>query len=162
MNFCSNCGAELSNGVQCANCGANFEQQTLYEAPKPTMMEAYASMWKNYAKFSGRTRRSEYWYVCLVNVIISVICSLGSTLISAELFMLISGAYSLVTLIPGLALYVRRLHDTGKSAHVLWSLFAMIIPIVNIAVIIMLIVFCCMDSTKGPNKYGESSKYYYN
>jgi len=162
MNFCSNCGTELSNGVQCPNCGANYEQHTLYEAEKPSMMDAYKSMWKNYANFSGRARRSEYWYVCLVNIIISFICSLGSSLISAELFLFISGAYSLATLVPGLALCVRRLHDTGKSGHVLWSMLAMIIPIVNLAVIIMLIVFYCADSDRGPNKYGESSKYYYN
>lgn len=162
MNFCSNCGAEFNSGMQCPNCGANFEQHTLDERPKPSIIEAYISMWKNYAKFSGRARRSEYWYIVLSNIIISIVCSIGSNLISAELFLAISGLYSLATLIPGLSLCVRRLHDTGKSAHVLWSLFAMIIPIVNIGIIIMLIVFYCADSDRGTNKYGKSNKYYFN
>ncbi len=161
MKFCSNCGAELSDELHCTNCGADFKQRILREEAAPTIMEAYASMWKNYANFSGRARRSEYWYVCLVNIVISLICSVGS-LLSAEIFMVMSSVYSLVTLVPGLALCVRRLHDVGKSGHVLWSLFALIIPIANLFIIVMLIVFYCMDSDKEPNKYGESSKYYYN
>ena len=146
----------------CSNCGADYEQHTIRESAKPTMMDAYVSMWKNYSKFSGRARRSEYWYVCLANVIISLIFSLGSALISEIFFYYVSVAYSLVTFIPQLSLSVRRLHDIGKSGHTLWLLFTMIVPIVNIVISIMLIVFCCKDSDKCPNKYGEGNKYYCN
>ena len=67
-NFCPNCGAQLVNrgtGTQnfCPSCGTRMT--TNYDnAPAETfnMKSAYKSMFKKYAKFNGRSRRSEYWY----------------------------------------------------------------------------------------------------
>jgi uncharacterized membrane protein YhaH (DUF805 family) len=61
--------------------------------------------------------------------------------------------YSLAVLIPGLAVGVRRLHDTGKSG---WWLLLVLIPIVGI---IVLIVFWATDGEPGVNEYGASEKY---
>ena len=56
-------------------------------------------------------------------------------------------------LLPGLAVGIRRLHDTDKSG---WWLLLVFIPIVGI---IVLIVFWAADGTQGANDYGMSEKY---
>ena len=59
--------------------------------------------------------------------------------------------YVLAILIPSYAVTVRRLHDTGKSG---WWLLLMFVPFGNI----ILLIFCLIDSTPGPNQYGENPK----
>ncbi|MGA5657491.1 DUF805 domain-containing protein [Rahnella contaminans] len=76
-------------------------------------MNWYIKALKNYSTFSGRARRREYWWFTLFNGLISM----GVTLI-ALLFGddgIISTLYSLFALLPGLAVMVRRNHDTGYS-----------------------------------------------
>lgn len=116
------------------------------------MMDAYKKMWQNYATFSGRSRRSDYWYVYLVNIIISAALSILGNLVAAQLFSLISSLYALATLIPGIALCVRRLHDIGKSG---WYALFVLIPLVGA---ILLIIWLATDSQPGDNAYGPNPK----
>lgn len=109
-----------------------------------TFMEAVKHVFTNYAKFSGRARRSEYWYFCLFNIVVSGI--LGYLLPS------ISGIYSLAVLIPGLAVSWRRLHDIGKAGG--WY-FICLVPLVGW---ILLLVWMCKDSQPGENQYGPNPK----
>ena len=104
----------------------------------------------NYANFSGRARRSEYWYYVLFNLLICMAClaivySVG--LFGIVLFLL----YSIVTLIPNLAVAVRRLHDIGKSG--IYVLIAFV-PLFNIWLLVML----ATEGTRGANQYGEDPK----
>ena len=126
---------------------------------------------KHYADFSGRARRSEYWGTVLFNVLIqavltiilSFVCTIlfssieinGEVTFSPLLFVLINiprYIYSLVWLLPSLAVAVRRLHDIGKSG---WNLLWILLPIVGA---IMLIYWCCQDSQVGENKWGANPK----
>ena len=132
---------------------------------KMTAGEAYKSMFQNYAKFSGRSRRSEYWYPWLINVLITGIASIAlfGTMtyfdnyrgeispISAMIAFCVV-VYIIITFIPYWALTVRRLHDTGKS-----GCFILIQLIPYIGTIIML-VFLAQDSQNGQNRYGENPK----
>lgn len=122
-------------------------------------VEAIKSVFSKYAEFEGRARRSEYWYWVLLNVIVSLVTSgvgfgiglafsLGDAQSSA-----LGTIWSLATLIPSLAVSVRRMHDIGKSG---WSILIELIPIVGS---IIFIVWCCRDSEMMPNEYGESPKY---
>ncbi len=61
---------------------------------------------------------------------------------------IISGIVNLVLLLPGLGLCVRRLHDTNRSG---WWILIGFIPVVGW---ILLIVWFCQDSQRGPNQYG--------
>ena len=114
------------------------------------MSEAVSSCLQKYADFTGRARRSEYWYWVLatgivnaiLGVIIGVIPDLG----------LLSGVFSLATLLPGLAVIWRRLHDIGKSGA--WY-FIMLVPIVGQ---ILMLIWLCQDSDSGSNAYGPSPK----
>jgi uncharacterized membrane protein YhaH (DUF805 family) len=121
----------------------------------PALPNPLISYWKrvvleNYANFSGRARRAEFWWYFLANVIISIVLNIIDLAIGAQVLTLI---YSLAVLIPGLAVGVRRLHDTGKTG---WWLLIGLIPIVGI---IVLIVFWATDGTPGVNQYGVSEKY---
>ena len=109
-----------------------------------TFTQALESVFRNYANFNGRARRSEYWYFVLLNSLVS--------LLSATPLALLVGLYSLAVLVPSLAAAVRRLHDTGRSG--LWLLL-MLIPLVGE---IIVIIWMCEDSKPGPNQYGPDPK----
>ena len=111
---------------------------------------------KKYACFSGRARRQEYWMFVLFNIIAGIIIGViagvlvGVTKVTA--FAYLGSIYNLAVLIPGLAVFFRRLHDIGKSGW--WWLIAFI-PLFGW---IVLIVFCCLDSQPGENQYGPNPK----
>ena len=114
--------------------------------------EAIQSVLSQYATFSGRARRSEYWYFVLLNIIVSgVLGFLGNRF--GTVFSVLAGLYSLAMLIPGLAVCVRRLHDTGRSGA--WW-FICLVPLAGA---IILLVFMCQDSVHGTNEFGPSPKY---
>lgn len=124
------------------------------------MIEAYKKMFANYAKFSGRACRAEYWWVVLCQVIIYVILYVmvfaGVIIDSNVLATLGSGImilYSLGTFIPLLALTMRRLHDSNKSG---WFIIMQFLPCLNF----VLLVFMFLDGTPGVNQYGEPSSIY--
>ena len=118
--------------------------------------EAIQSVFSKYATFSGRARRSEYWYFVLFNLIISAMLSIGVNITANSSFNWVlqgaSGLFSLAVLIPGLAVAWRRLHDIGKSGA--WYLLNLI-PLVGS---IILLVWCCQDSQPGDNMYGPNPK----
>lgn len=95
-----------------------------------------------YAIFSGRARRSEYWYFTLFSSIISAVLMIIDSSSGIEFFNTI---YSLGILIPTVAVTVRRMHDVNKSG---WFC---LIPFYNL-------YLCCIDGTKGENAYGEDPK----
>lgn len=123
-----------------------------------SIIEAYRLCFTKYAVFSGRARRNEYWMFYLANILIGLFLSvLGLILLkTAEEYIwvaLVLGLlYTLAVFLPGLAVTVRRLHDTDHSgAAVLLAL----IPLVGA---IILLVFLCKDGTPGSNRYGENPK----
>ena len=119
-------------------------------------MEWFIKVLKNYAVFSGRARRKEYWMFVLFSVIFSIVAMLIDNMLGVTLgetnYGYIYLLYQLVVLIPSLAVAVRRLHDTNKSG---WFLLIAIIPIVGA---IWLLVLMCLEGTTGPNKYGPDPK----
>ena len=103
-------------------------------------MNYYLKALKNYATFSGRATRSEYWYFVLFSVIISIILTLIGTFLLG--FPGLRYIYSLAVLIPSIAIGVRRMHDVDKSG---WYL---LIPIYSL-------ILACTKGTIGENEYGE-------
>lgn len=113
-------------------------------------MDWYLAVLKKYADFSGRARRKEYWMFALINFLITLVIGVLASMASA--FTVLGWIYALAVLIPGIAVTVRRLHDTGRSA---WMLLIALIPLVGA---IVLIVFLCQDSAPGNNEYGPNPK----
>ncbi len=111
---------------------------------------------ENYANFNGRARRQEYWMFFLFQLII-VICFSALSSFSEEYLeftwgFTFIGIYLLATLVPWLAVNVRRLHDTGKSGG---NLFINLIPLIGR---IWYIVLVASNGDVGPNKYGPDPK----
>jgi len=120
-------------------------------------MEWYLLVLKKYAEFNGRARRKEYWMYALINILIIFVLEIaGFALIKnvtvvGYIFLALLGIYSLATLIPSLAVGIRRLHDTGKSG---WWLLISAVPFIGL----ILIVFLALDGDSGANKYGPDPK----
>lgn len=112
--------------------------------------DAYKAYWQNFATFTGRSSRGEYWWPVLFNGIIALVLSALSYFASG--FSIISGAFSLVTLIPSLAVASRRLHDIGKGFG--WVLISLI-PVVGW---IIYLVWCCKPGEPGVNRFGANPK----
>lgn len=155
--FCTKCGNEVKEGAAfCTNCGEPVkvaeeaapavEAAPVYEAPvvdkgTANFIEAIKLLFKNYANFTDRTTRSEYWWAFLFLFLVSFIV--------ANISPAIAGIVNLVLLIPNLSLNIRRLHDIGKSWH--WILMGLI-PLVGF---IVLIVYYCRQSD-GDNQWGPA------
>lgn len=108
--------------------------------PAMGMGQTLGYFFSHYVDFNGRARRQEFWLMEVWNLIFGLIP-------------FVNILYFLVTFLPGLALTVRRLHDTGKSGF--WILLA-IIPIIGW---IILLVWELTDSDRDENQYGISPKY---
>ncbi|MEU1270317.1 DUF805 domain-containing protein [Streptomyces sp. NPDC005799] len=115
-------------------------------------MSWFLEVLKKYAVFSGRARRKEYWMYTLFVAIIYVVLSVLSVATKSSAFSILLVIFWLAILLPSLGVGVRRLHDTGRSGW--WLLFG-IVPLVGG---ITLLVFTCLDSEPGPNKYGPNPK----
>lgn len=146
-----------------------------------------------YADFRGRSRRREFWLWVLFNVGAYALLgwadeALGLSVAGddpfARLFAPISGLlsflYGLATLLPSLAVTVRRLHDTDRrwwwmllpiggtaSMMALAFLFAEILEGPALGLIMVLLFFgspvallalLCVDGTRGPNRFGPDPK----
>ncbi len=137
-------------------------------------MNYYVGVLKNYAVFSGRARRAEYWYFVLFNAIAGIVLSIISKII-VDNRNILGGLYSLAILLPMIAVSIRRLHDTGKSGWwVLLTLliiplpflllFIFFIPILGflslicLAALVWYTILMCKDSNPGDNKYGPNPK----
>lgn len=118
-------------------------------------MKWYIAVLKKYAVFNGRAHRKEYWMFFLFNLIFAFALGFieGFIGIASQVnYSVLSTLYGLAVLIPGIAVAVRRLHDTDRSGF--W-LFIGLIPLVGT---IILLVFFVTDSQAGDNKYGPDPK----
>jgi uncharacterized membrane protein YhaH (DUF805 family) len=136
--------------------------------------QAVKSVLTKYVGFSGRARRSEYWWFALLMIILacvffsvmffSLMTTSAEAGVTTDATALATGGVSLVALViadllglaltlPHLAVTVRRLHDTNRSG---WFYLINFVPLIGG---IMLLVVLSEDSTRGPNRYGPSPKY---
>lgn len=120
---------------------------------KTPMQYALMPVVENYFNFSGRARRAEYWWYSLMTTVVGFVMGFVGGLIGESVGLVLIGLFYLVFLIPGIAVTIRRLHDTGRSG---WWILIGIIPIIGF---IVLLVFMVMDSERGPNNWGASPKY---
>ena len=122
---------------------------------------AVKSFWSNYTNFKGRSRRSEYWFIQLFLIATNIaVAAIDLALMNGDVERFIAngggGIVGLIwifaTIVPALALLIRRLHDTNRRGW--WAL----IGLVPLAGAIVLLVFTVEDSNKGDNRYGASPK----
>ena len=112
------------------------------EATNP--IQWYLEGFRHYVDFRGRTGRRGYWYFFLFNFLVTLV--LGA--VSGGLV----GAYVLAAFLPGLAVFVRRLHDADRSA---WWILIGLIPLLGS---IVLLVFLVTEGTRGENDHGPDPR----
>ena len=118
-------------------------------------MNWYLDAWKNYFTFTGRARRKAYWMFVLFNIIAMVVLGIIDNtlgLAGESGYGILSGLYGLAVIIPGIAVAVRRLHDTGRCG---WWILIGLVPFIGA---IVLLVFMVLDSQPGENQYGPNPK----
>lgn len=124
------------------------------------LSEAVKSVFSKYATFQGRASRSEYWYFYLFNILLEIGLLIVGFILGAILgdsagafagmgfaYVLLC-IYGLIILIPNISVFVRRMHDIGRSGWWYWIAF---VPIVGA---IVLLVFLLTGSDRGDNQYG--------
>ena len=107
------------------------------------ILEATKLYFLRYADFSGRSRRSEFWWAYLS---ITIIGAIATAILGDMAFI-----WSLAVLVPNVALCIRRLHDVGKSG---WWYLIGLVPLVGP---ILLLIWACKDSTED-NEWGSNPK----
>lgn len=155
--------------------------------PMLSFPKAIKKAFRDYAVFSGRSRRSEFWWFALFNTVVTVGLQFAFFTISVITGLVwvkfLVYLYSLATLIPSFAVAVRRLHDTGRSGGwtvglffsafpmiptlplAVWNGYIWAVVILSLCALICLafsitiLVFCASDSSTYSNKYGPSPKY---
>lgn len=119
-------------------------------------MNWYVKVLKEYVNLSGRARRKEYWFFVLFNAIFTIAAMILDNVIGLTIKDLGYGPfyilYVLATLLPSIAVSVRRLHDIGKSGLFLLLAF---IPCVGG---IILLIFDVTAGDVGENQYGPDPK----
>ncbi len=119
---------------------------------------AVKAFWKNYAVFSGRARRSEYWWAVLFLLAVSFPIALIDTVVFFDTIVQtgsgpLSILFLLVILLPSISLLIRRFHDVGLSG---WLVLLTFIPFAGA---VFAFVVAVLDSQRGDNRFGESVKY---
>lgn len=120
------------------------------------MNQAISNVFKNFATFEGRARRSEYWYFMLFLWLVNFVVSVMYGAVDYYTVSAILSLWNLAMLIPSMAVCWRRLHDTGRSG-VYW-----LFNLIPVAGQIILIIWCTEDSQPGDNIYGRNPKGYHN
>jgi uncharacterized membrane protein YhaH (DUF805 family) len=122
---------------------------------------ALRAFWSNYRNFKGRARRSEYWFIQLFLVATNLAAAvIDLALMDGDVDRFIANGgggivgliWILATIVPALAVLIRRLHDTNRSGW--WALIGFV-PIIGT---IAILIFTVTDSTQGENRYGASPK----
>ena len=168
MPYCPSCGTQNAGGAAfCVNCGSNQAPTATASQPNfmpaddgsgemsPSLMGAFGHcVFQNYANFTGRASRTEYWGFCLglvAYLVTAVILAVMAGSADSDLAMgvgIIFGIGYLGLLLPMLSCCVRRLHDTGRSG---WWYMITFVPYVGSFI---LLVFTVLPSEHQANQWG--------
>lgn len=124
-------------------------------------MRAYMDFFKNYFNWYGRTGRKGFWIFIMVNIVAITFFQMLDRLIAVNLLGFtvievnhltgiypVTFFYMIVTLLPGISLFIRRLHDIDKSG---WWLLIVLIPLLGA---LLIFIFTCIKSD-GDNRFGN-------
>ena len=124
-------------------------------APKKSLAESYQLFFNNLFNFNGRTRRSDYWRVVIINAVVVSLVQTALTAIAGRDNAVISSINAMLNIalfVLELGINIRRLHDTGKE----WTYILLdLIPIVGWIIVFIALV---KDSDPGDNKFGPNPK----
>lgn len=119
-------------------------------------MKWFLKVLRQYSDFNGRARRKEYFMFNLFNALFGIVLMIIATILvkvtESEFFILLYLIYIFATLLPSLAVSIRRMHDIGKSG---WMLLVSFIPLIGSFWVLFLLI---TESDQGENEYGKNPK----
>lgn len=118
-----------------------------------SFQQAIATGFSKYATFQGRAVRSEYWWWVLFIFLGNFVTTFLEAMIigiAGNGPPMMSSVFSLAVFLPGLAVLVRRLHDTNRSGF--WF-FIVLVPLVGWLILLYCLI---IEGTRGPNDYGPN------
>ncbi len=164
-SICPVCNADNPPLTEKCECGYIFLSKKGVQPNINYNLEWYFKVvGDNYANFNGRASRQEYWMFFLFSMIFSIVVMVADNILGTNItvgegyyeinmyygWILILFALALLT--PSVAIFVRRMHDIGKSG---WWYLILLIPLVGG---IWGLILLCTDSNPHDNNYGPSSK----
>lgn len=105
----------------------------------------------NWSDFSGRARRSEFWYFFLLVIVASIVVGILGAILGDTIGGILAFVFALAIIVPSLSVSIRRLHDVGKSG---WWYLISFIPLGGF----VLLYFYFQDSAPGANEWGPNPK----
>jgi len=161
---CNKCHRDNPDDAQfCGGCGTSLNVSTITntgvssaELPMVDFGTGVKLGFQRYVDCKGRSTRAEYWWwalftsaVALILIPIDIISGTHSLLWGMGL---LGGLFSLATIIPSLAVGVRRLHDINRTG---WWMLLWLVPEIGWVV---LIVWAIERGNKGLSKYGSDPR----
>jgi len=119
-------------------------------------MNEFIKAFQNYANFTGRATRKEYWLFALWNAVVLGLLIVPMFLVDSLFFL--PFVYFLAMIVPACALSARRLHDTGRSGLLLLLSLLGVFPFVGLISQALLIIWFAADSQTGTNIWGPNPK----
>ena len=123
------------------------------EPSKTSFVGAIKKGFRGYVVWNARSTRSEYWWWSLFALIVTIVASIIDTAIFSSDMMMgvgpVSGIVSLALFLPGLSVWIRRLHDTDRTG---WWAWIVLVPIVGW---IVSLVFVLLPSKMGPTRWNS-------
>lgn len=113
-----------------------------------SVVENYTNVLKNFSNFSARAGRQEFWMFAAANIAIGMVLAVVDGITGIPVLGILFG---LATLVPGLAVSIRRLHDTDRSG---WWLLVGFIPFLGA---LALLYFMICEGTRGNNQFGPAA-----
>lgn len=118
--------------------------------PDMNLFQAVQACFRRYFDFQGRSSRAEYWWFVLFNLLLSIVTAGFDILVlgvSSDGFLPANTTASIITLVPGVAVSVRRLHDVGRSG---WWIFIAF----TVVGLIPLLYWACQPGQAEANEHG--------
>ena len=125
-----------------------------YSEPSKTgFVGAIKKGFKGYVVWNARSTRPEYWWWTLFAVIVAIIAAIIDSVVfstnATTSIGPVSGIVSLALFLPGLSVWIRRLHDTDRTG---WWVWIMLIPIAGA---IVSFIFTVLASKPGPTRWNN-------
>lgn len=114
------------------------------------LIDWFVKCLKNYANFTGRARRKEFWFFTLVYMIITTITIVLD--LALKTYGVITGVFILAMIVPSISVAVRRLHDINKSG---WYYLIQMIPLVGP---ILVLIWFATETKQESNQWGNPAK----
>lgn len=128
-------------------------QVSEYSEPQKTgYIDAIKKGFRGYVVWNARSTRSEYWWWTLFTVIVAIVASILDSIIFGGDFGAVTPLYTLTTLalfLPGLSVWIRRLHDIDRTG---WWVWIGLIPFIGL---IILLIFTLLPSKMGPTRWNN-------